>query len=188
MLVFGAHDALFGLVWSHGCYVDEQTCFCVYPSRVDDVQRIIIGWVRIFRVDLQHIVPLLVVAEIKCMDRHVVIASKQVHCIIRHLDIDVGVPGHNLNDIVRRKKESRGGIGKQTLRFHHQPKSVPCMIQVSAPMSAIEKRYDCMRRERFVFCSSYGRVWSVNLGAISLAHTLCCVESVPTVHRNEDES
>ena len=46
------------------------------------------------------------------------------------------------------------GEGVQTLRFHHHPSNVPCMIHVSAPMSDIDARYDCMRRDRFAFCSS----------------------------------
>ena len=42
VLVFGAHDALFALMWPHGCYVDEQARFYVYPSCVDDIQGVLV--------------------------------------------------------------------------------------------------------------------------------------------------
>ena len=88
------------------------------------------------------------------MDGHVVVACKHVDRSIRHLYVDVGVPGHDLNDTVRRCFVLILIWEKPTLRFHHQPRSVPCMIHVSAPRSDIEERYDCMRRERLAFCSS----------------------------------
>lgn len=42
MLVFGAHDSLFAMVWPHGCYIDEEACLDVYPSCVDHVEKIFI--------------------------------------------------------------------------------------------------------------------------------------------------
>ncbi len=37
------------------------------------------------------------------MDRHIVIVGKHVDCSIHHLHIDIGVPGHDLSDAVRRR-------------------------------------------------------------------------------------
>lgn len=51
----------------------------------------------------------------------------------------------------------------ETFWFHHQARSVPCMIHVSAPIADIVERYVCIRPLRWGMTCSYGRVSLANL-------------------------
>ena len=53
-----------------------------------------------------------------------------------------------------------------TFWFHHQASSVPCMIQVSAPMAFIVVKYVWVRAERCGITFVSGRVSLANLGVL----------------------
>ena len=70
-----------------------------------------------------------------------------------------------------------GASATCTFWFHHHPRSVPCIIQVSAPMSAIVERNVCMRAVR---CGS-----RLSLGTCLLAN-LAVVRKLPSEGSPQD--
>ena len=102
MFVLAHHDTLLahglgGRVRSQGGDVDEETRFCVYPSRVDDVQFVEGRVVGVVRIDLEHVVAAIGdTGKLKVVDGHVVEFRQIVHRAVRHLHVDIGVPGQDL--------------------------------------------------------------------------------------------
>lgn len=146
MLVFRAQYVAFGFMRPHSCDVDEQPSLIVNPPRVNNIQIVLVRRIGVSRIDFQHVISFPV-----GMDRHVVVLRQEIDRVVCHLDINVGVPWQYLSQSERTFDATAHSL---TLRFHHQPSNVPCIIHVSAPRSAIDARYDCMSSVRLLFCSS----------------------------------
>lgn len=83
---------------------------------------------------------------------HIIITGEEIYRGCGNLNVDVRVPRQDLRHF-RNEWENRA-LSLPTLRFHHQPISVPCIIQVSTPISLIVERYDSISKLRFVRCAS----------------------------------
>ncbi len=77
-----------------GCDIDEQSGLVVDPSRINHIQVVFVRRIGISRVDLQHVISLLV-----RMDRHIVVFRQEVDRIVRHLNIDIRVPWQDLASV-----------------------------------------------------------------------------------------
>ena len=129
------------VVPSDGGDVDEQPRFRVDPPRINDIEPIFFCPFHITRVDFEQVVSRFrYIRQLVMIHGHVVVARKEVHRPLGDLSIDVRVPGEDLGTFssLRRAPVTKGD--RLTLPFHHHPSRVPCMIQVSAPMSAIVER------------------------------------------------
>lgn len=128
-----------GKVLSYCGNVDEQTRVGVYPPRINDVESVALVSDLVMRVDFQHVISAIGYAGGAVVkDRHVVVGGEKLHRIFGDLDVYVGIPRQDLSEgVVRRENGEVRGTRHQrpTFLFHHQPSSVPCMIQVSTPMS-----------------------------------------------------
>jgi hypothetical protein len=69
--------------------------------------------------------------------RHVVVFGKEVDCLFGDLKVEVGIPGEDLPSEVFSIFSIYLGRQLRTFWFHHQPRRVPCMIHVSAPILAM---------------------------------------------------
>lgn len=127
--------------------VYEQPCVCIKITSVYSVVIIRRWWIDIMWVYLQQ-----VVSPFVLMQSHVIVTGKEMYRGSGNLSIDIRVPRQDLKQF-RNEREKRA-LSRRTLRFHHQPISVPCIIQVSTPISLIVERYDSMSKLRFVRCAS----------------------------------
>jgi hypothetical protein len=69
---------------------------------------------------------------------HVVVRCEEMHRSLGYLHIGIGIPWQDLagRGCLLAGAADEDAIPKLTLRFHHQPRSVPCMSHVSTPISA----------------------------------------------------
>lgn len=102
VLVLAVHPAgLAGLllvfIVSDSRDVDKEASFGIDPARVDNVEPVVGGGVQVMRVHFDHVVAADVGArDVEVMHRHVVVAGKIVHALLRHLNVNVRVPRHDL--------------------------------------------------------------------------------------------
>lgn len=99
MRVFAIHCARIPLLMTHNRDVDEHARLDINPAGIDDIQLVRGRTIGVTGIDLQHVVlPSPHTLGSICVDRHVVVCGKKVHRVQGNLDIDVGIPWHDLSD------------------------------------------------------------------------------------------